>query len=255
MILLGTGTSVGVPAIGCGCDVCTSTDPRNNRTRSGAILGLPEGNLLIDTNPDLRTQLLREGIGTVNAVLFTHEHADHLHGMDDLRLFPFIIGGPVPVYASELVQQRIYKVFDYAFEKRAPTHIGAAPQFELRRVSGEEMQILGATIVPIPLQHGPYCTVFGYRVGNVAYCTDTNKIEAASMARLQGLDCLILDALRFTTHPTHFSVDEALDIIAQLKPKQAYLTHLSHELDYEAVNAQLPANVQLAYDGLRIPLT
>ncbi len=254
-IVLGSGTSVGVPAIGCGCDVCTSSNPRNNRSRSSAILGLPGGNLLIDTAPDLRTQLLREGIGVVHSVLFTHEHADHLHGMDDIRLFPFMIGRPVPVYATDHVQSRIRRVFDYAFEKREPTHLGAAPQLELIRIDDTPFEVLGAHVTPIPLIHGPYCRVYGFRFGNLAYCTDTNQIETSSMDLLHGLDTLILDALRYTPHPTHFCIEEALAIIEQLKPKKAYLTHLSHEIDYEKVNARLPSNVRLAYDGLRIPLT
>jgi len=255
LILLGTGTSVGVPAIGCGCPVCTSPDNRNKRTRSGAILGLPGGNLLIDTGPDLRTQLIREGIGIVHAVVYTHEHADHLHGLDDIRLFPFIIGGPVPVYASEIVQQRIRRVFDYAFADREPTHLGSTPQLTLMAIDERPFEVLGTTITPVPLVHGPYCRVNGYRIGNVAYCTDTNFIEPSSMELLQGLDTLVLDALRFTRHATHYSVDEALAVIEQLKPKQAYLTHLSHELEYTDVNSQLPENVRLAHGGLRIPLT
>ncbi len=255
MILLGTGTSVGVPCLGCSCSVCTGGVLRNQRTRSSAIVGLPEGNLLIDTPPDLRMQLLREGIGIVHAVLFTHEHADHLHGLDDVRLFPFMLGHPMPLYASERVEERIRRVFDYAFSDREPTHSGAVPQLEIRRVDAAPLTILGASVVPIPLIHGPHCNVLGFRFGNVAYCTDTNRIEASSMELLQGLDCLVLDALRLRPHATHFSVEEALNIIEVLKPKRAYLTHLSHELDYETFQNELPDHVSLAYDGLRIELT
>lgn len=255
MILLGTGTSVGVPAIGCGCNVCISTHPRNNRTRSGAILGLPGGNLLIDTSPDLRHQLLREQIGVVDAVLFTHEHADHLHGLDDLRLFPFLIGHAVPLYCEEKVEARIRKVFDYAFVDREPTHSGAVPKLEFKRIGHEPFQVLGCEVLPIPLIHGPYCDVLGFRFGNVAYCTDTNAIPSSSMDLLQDLDVLVLDALRYTPHATHFSVDEALQVVEQLRPKWTYLTHLSHDLDYDSSNAKLPEHVRLGYDGLHIPLT
>ena len=256
MILLGTGTSVGVPVIGCSCEVCTSPNAKNRRTRSSVILGLPEGNLLIDTSPELRSQLVREGIGIAHSVLFTHEHADHLHGMDDIRLFPFHIGGPIPVYASEHVQSRIQHVFDYAFSNRPHTHDGAAPQIELRTVKGyQPLSILGESILPIPLKHGPYCDVLGYRFGNVAYCTDTNFIGQESKQALANLDTLVIDALRYTSHPTHFSIEEALEIIEELKPKQAYLTHLSHDVDYDNLTVQLPSNVALGYDGLRIPLT
>lgn len=255
MILLGTGTSVGVPAIGCDCTVCTSSDSKNNRTRSGAILGLPGGNLLFDTSPDLRHQLLREGIGMVHSVVFTHEHADHLHGLDDLRLFPFVLGHPVPLYCTAFVETRIRKVFDYAFDRREPTHAAAAPQLQFHRIETDLFETLGATLQPIPMIHGPNCNVLGFRLGNIAYCTDTNFISDSSLALMQGLDCLVLDALRYTPHPTHFSVDEALEVVERIKPKITYLTHLSHDLDYEAANAKLPANVRLAYDGLRVPLT
>ncbi len=255
MILLGTGTSVGVPAIGCDCPVCTSTHPRNNRTRSGAILGLPGGNLLFDTSPDLRHQLLREGIGMVHSVVFTHEHADHLHGLDDLRLFPFVLGHPVPLYCTALVERRIRTVFDYAFDRREPTHAAAAPQLQFHRIETESFETLGTRLQPIPMVHGPNCNVLGFRIGNVAYCTDTNFISDASLGLLQNLDCLVLDALRYTPHPTHFSVDEALSVVERIKPKMTYLTHLSHDLDYELANSKFPSNVRLAYDGLRIPLT
>lgn len=255
MILLGTGTSVGVPCIGCDCAVCTGGHPRNQRTRASAILGLPQGNLLIDTPPDLRMQLLREGIGLVHGVLYTHEHADHLHGLDDVRLFPFMLGHPIPIYATEVVEGRIRKIFDYAFSDREQTHPGAVPKMQLQRIDERPIDILGARLTPVPLVHGPYCRVFGYRIGNVAYCTDTNCIEASSKELLRGLDVLVLDALRKSPHPTHFSVGEALDVIEELGPKKAYLTHLSHELDYTTFFRELPEHVALAYDGLRIELT
>jgi phosphoribosyl 1,2-cyclic phosphate phosphodiesterase len=255
MILLGTGTSVGVPCIGCDCSVCTGGHPRNQRTRTSAILGLPQGNLLIDTPPDLRMQLLREGIGLVHGVLYTHEHADHLHGLDDVRLFPFMLGHPIPIYATEVVEGRIRKIFDYAFSDREQTHPGAVPKMQLQRIDERPIEILGSTLTPVPLVHGPYCRVFGYRIGNVAYCTDTNCIESSSKELLRGLDVLVLDALRKSPHPTHFSVGEALDVIEELGPKKAYLTHLSHELDYTTFFRELPEHVALAYDGLRIELT
>ncbi len=255
MILLGTGTSVGVPAIGCGCAVCTSDNPRNNRTRCAAILGLPEGNLLIDTPPDLRHQLLREGIGVVHAVLFTHEHADHIFGLDDLRLFPFYLGHPVPLYCEERVEQRIRHSFDYAFSNIEPTHAGAAPQLAFRRITCEPFDLLGQRIAPFRLLHGPRYEVLGFRFGNVAYCTDTNGIPPESMQQLEGLDVLILDALRSRPHVTHFSLDEAIAVAEQLKPKRTFFTHTSHELEYATTNSALPDGMELAYDGQRIRLT
>ena len=188
-------------------------------------------------------------------MLYTHEHADHLHGLDDVRLFPFMLGHPMPIYATEVVEKRIRRVFDYAFEAREQTHPGAVPQLELKTIDDSPLDILGAMLLPVPLIHGPYCRVFGYRIGNVAYCTDTNQIEPSSMAMLEGLDVLVLDALRTSSHPTHFSVSEALEVIERLQPKKAYLTHLSHELDYRTFSRELPEGVALAYDGLRIPLT
>ncbi len=211
--------------------------------------------MLVDTPPDLRTQLLRENIGIIHAVLFTHEHADHIFGLDDLRLFPFYLGHPVPLFCDAQVEARIRKSFDYAFKQTESTHPGATPQLQFHRIDHQPFEILGTTALPIRLQHGPHFEVLGFRFGNVAYCTDTNKIPAASLELLEGLDILILDALRWKSHPTHFGIHEALAIVDRVAPKQTYFTHLNHDLDYEETNARLPAGVALAYDGLRIPLS
>jgi phosphoribosyl 1,2-cyclic phosphate phosphodiesterase len=255
MILLGTGTSTGVPSLGCDCDVCGSENPKNKRLRTSALLGLPEGNLLIDTAPDLRTQLLREGVGVVHAALYTHEHADHIFGLDDLRLFQFYLGGPVPLYCKPAVEARIRKSFDYAFLSCSPTHVGAAPMLKFVPIDERPFDVLGTRLTPIPLVHGPRFRVLGFRVGNVAYCTDTNQIPPESMAKLEGLDVLVLDALRPKPHVTHFSLDEAVAVAERLKPKQTYFIHMSHHLEHEATNRMLPANMQLAYDSQRIDLT
>jgi phosphoribosyl 1,2-cyclic phosphate phosphodiesterase len=255
LILLGTGTSVGVPAIGCGCAVCRSSDPRDKRTRCAALVGLPEGNLLIDTPPDLRQQLLREQVGIVHAVLFTHEHADHIFGLDDLRLFPFYLGHPVPIYCEELVQKRIRKSFDYAFSDLEPTHAGAAPQLAFQTIGLEPLALLGARIVPIRLKHGPRFDVLGFRIGNLAYCTDTNDVPPESMAKLEGLDVLVIDALRHRPHVTHFSLEQAIGVAELLKPKRTIFTHVCHELGHAETNAALPAGMELGFDGMRIQLT
>lgn len=255
MILLGTGTSVGVPMVGCPCEVCQGGHPRNQRSRSAVILGLPEGNLLIDTPPDLRVQLLREKIGVVHATLFTHEHADHIFGLDDLRLFPFYVDHPMPLYCEPQVEDRIRKSFDYAFSDQEPTHSGAAPQLTFHRIGLEPFEVLGARITPIRLTHGPRFQVLGFRIGDIAYCTDANAIPEESWPLLAGLDVLILDALRDRPHATHFSLTEARAVAERLQPKQTFFTHVSHELDYDKTNATLPENMQLAYDGQRIPLT
>jgi phosphoribosyl 1,2-cyclic phosphate phosphodiesterase len=254
MILLGTGTSVGVPAIGCGCDVCRSDNPRNRRTRCSAILGLPLGNLLIDTSPDLREQLLREQIGIVHAGLYTHEHADHVFGLDDLRLMQFHLGGPVPLYCEPRVEDRIRRSFDYAFKPPVEQHAGAVPQLVFRRIGVEPFEVLGARVTPIRMRHGKL-EILGFRIGNVAYCTDASEIPPESLERLTGLDVLVLNALRARGHATHFSLEEAREISRTLAPRQTYFTHMSHELEHEATNAALPAGMALAYDGQRIALT
>jgi phosphoribosyl 1,2-cyclic phosphate phosphodiesterase len=240
--------------IGCGCEVCTSTDPHNQRTRCSVILGLPDGNLLIDTSPDLRAQLLREKVGVAHSVLFTHEHADHIFGLDDLRIMQFYLGGPVPLYCEPKVEARIRKSFDYAFDDVAQTHPGAAPQLVFHRIGLEPFEVLGARVVPLRMQHGKRFEVLGFRFGDIAYCTDASSIPPESMERLAGLDVLILDALRPRGHATHFSLEQAVEIARQLKPRQTYFTHMSHELEHEATNASLPPGMALAYDGLRIPL-
>lgn len=255
MILLGTGTSVGVPAIGCGCAVCRDPHPKNKRTRCSVILGLPEGNLLIDTGPDMREQLLREDIGLVHAVAYTHEHSDHVLGLDDLRLMQFYLGEAVPLYCEPQVETRIRATFDYAFSDTPTTHAGAAPKLEFHEIGLEPFEVLGATITPIRLLHGPRFNVLGFRIGNVAYCTDTSEIPPESWPRLEGLDVLILDALRPEPHVTHLSLPQAVEIGQQLGAKRVYFTHISHSLEHASTNASLPDGFDLAYDGLRIPLT
>jgi phosphoribosyl 1,2-cyclic phosphate phosphodiesterase len=253
LVFLGSGTSTGVPVLGCDCAVCRSDDPRNRRMRPSILFNFPRGRLLIDTTPELRLQLLREGVGFAHAIAFTHAHADHLFGLDDARLFPKAIGGPVPVYCEAWVEDAIRRIFDYAFGERAariPT--GGVPLVEFVRLEpGKLFQTLGQTILPIRLRHGRF-DVLGFRVGDLAYCTDVNKIPDESWPMLEGLDTLILDALRFEPHPTHFNLDEALAVIDRLKPQRAYLTHLSHAFDHSLTEATLPSNVRLAYDGLSL---
>lgn len=254
MILLGTGTSVGVPALGCSCEVCTSDHPRNKRSRASAILGLPEGNLLIDTSPDLRTQLLREKIGIVHAVAFTHEHTDHLMGFDDLRLFQFYLGHSVPIYCNEAVENRLRAAFDYVFDTRPATHVGATPSVDMHRIDREPFEVLGATLTPIPMKHGPRFDVLGFRIGDIAYCTDVSHIPKSSWPLLEGLDTLVIDALRFDPHITHLTVEQAIEVAQQLKPRQTYFTHCACRLDYDKVNAFTPEGIEMGYDGLQIDL-
>ena len=216
------------------------------------MLQAPEGNLLIDTSPELRLQLLREKIGLIHATLFTHAHADHIFGLDDLRLFGHYLGKPVQLCCEELVENRIRHSFDYAFSEPFPNaHLGAIPSLEFRRISLEPFEVLGLEVRPIRLWHGKL-PVLGFRFNNVAFCTDVSFIPDESWPLLEGLDVLIIDALRHKPHPTHFSVAQSLEVVERVKPRQTYLTHISHSLEYEKTNAELPAGVELAYDGLKI---
>jgi phosphoribosyl 1,2-cyclic phosphate phosphodiesterase len=251
LIVLGSGTSVGVPVIGCDCAICTSPDPKHSRTRPSVLLQLPAGNILIDTSPELRIQLVRERIGLVHAVLYTHYHVDHLFGLDDVRVFPRRLGHSLPIYCTDEVEEVIRQVFSYAFHPPAANHPAIMlPQLEFQRIDARPLEILGLPIQPIPLIHGRF-NVLGFRVGDLAYCTDVNKIPDSSWPLLEGLDTLFLDAVRpGESLPSHFGLDEALQAIERIRPRRAYLTHLSHTMDEQKLN--LPPNVQLAYDGLRV---
>jgi len=253
LVFLGTGTSVGVPIVGCGCATCTSTDPRNDRTRTSVVLGLPEGTLLIDTTPDLRRQLLRERIGSVQVILYTHDHVDHVYGLDDIRPVCYRSGGPVPVYCEERVERRIRRAFDYAFEPMAVPG-GGVPKITFERISTAPFDLLGARVTPLRLRHGVF-DVLGFRFGNLAYCTDTNQIPDETWPLLGGLDTLVLDCLRPERHPTHLSLDEALAVAARVGARRTLFVHMSHDIEHAAVSARLPAGVELAYDGLVVPLT
>ena len=252
---LGTGTSVGVPAIGCGCEVCRSDDPRNKRTRCAITIDLPGGRLLIDTPPDLRTQLIREDVPLVHAVVYTHEHADHIFGLDDLRLFPFRLGGPVPLYCADAVADRIRRSFDYAFAGTTVTHPGARPQLTIEPINGDDpFEVLGQTVIPIPLKHGPHFDVLGFRIGDFAYCTDTSHIPDGSMERLRGVKTFVVGALRRKPHPTHFNLDQAIEASNCIGAEQTWITHVGHDLDHREVCAELPDGIDLAHDGLRVEI-
>ncbi len=247
---LGTGTSTGIPMVGCDCAVCRSDNPRNHRYRCAVLIGTPAGNVLIDTPPELRLQLIRARARVVHAVLFTHYHADHVMGLDDLRPIPKNLGGPVPLYCTAEVERRIRQSFAYAFApdvEGAP--LGYVPQLCLHRIGTEPFVVLGQRVTPIPLFHAHF-DVFGFRIDDVAYCTDVNEIPKESWKLLEGVRVLVLDALRLRPHPAHFSLDEAVEVVQRLRPEKAYFTHMSHDLEHEATNRRLPRGVELAYDGL-----
>jgi phosphoribosyl 1,2-cyclic phosphate phosphodiesterase len=250
VIFLGTGTSHGVPAVGCTCAVCRSDDPRNHRSRPSALVAHGERSILIDTAPELRLQALRHHLRRVDAVLFTHAHADHVAGLDDLRSFNFLQGGgPIPCYGNAHTMADIARRFHYALNV-PPALAGSVPHITCHVVDGA-FDLFGLSIVPVPIYHGRLL-VYGYRLGDFAYVTDCNAIPPASMDLLRGLDVLVIDALRYTPHPTHFTIPEALDVIAQLRPRRAYLTHITHEVDHATTSHELPPGVELAYDGLTV---
>lgn len=254
LILLGTGTSVGVPMIGCDCAVCTSSNPKNHRTRTGVAVTTASGTFLIDTPPELRLQLLRERIGMVEAAMFTHSHADHVFGLDDLRICGWKLSRPIPLFCEQPVEDQIRRAFSYAFEiPSQDQHPGAIPKLEFVRIGLEPFSVLGQLVQPIRLLHGRL-PVLGFRINDVAFCTDVSHIPDESWPLLEGLDTLIVDALQDQPHPTHFGIPQALEVVERVKPRRAYFTHVSHRLDYDSTNARLPSGVELAFDGLRIPL-
>ena len=216
-------------------------------------MAFPAGNLLIDTTPEMRIQLLRERIRHVHAIAFTHAHADHLFGLDDARQFPRWIGGPVPVYCEQETEDAIRRVFHYAFRPGTETWPpGFVPKLEfINALPGVELDVLGQRVMPIRLEHGR-APILGYRVGGLAYCTDVSRIPDESWPLLEGLDVLILDTLRREKHPTHFCLSEALEVVERLNPRRTFLTHLSHGLDHGPTEETLPPRVALAYDGLQL---
>lgn len=252
LTFLGSGTSMGVPTLGCTCAVCTSSDPKNRRTRPSLRIGYNDHVLLIDTGPDFHAQALREGISRVDAVLYTHGHADHILGFDDLRPLSFAHSGGMPVYADEETATIIERVFEYTFRKvdRYPT----SARVELHRLAetpGKGVELFGACFQRIPVQHGKQ-VITGYRFGRAAYLTDMSDIPAESLPLLQGLDVLILDALRHNPHPSHSHLEKSIGFVEQLKPKRAYFTHISHEIEHASTEAALPDGMHLAYDGLEL---
>lgn len=245
--ILGSGTSTGVPVVGCSCQVCTSDEVRNKRSRCSALLSWGGYNVLIDTSPDLRQQSLFNNIHQIDAVLYTHSHADHVHGIDDLRVFNIKDGGALPIYGAPALIERLTNCFGYVFTWKTK---GFCPRLR-PVVLTEAITLFGRILVPIALVHGT-SQVFGYRVGDIAYLTDCIDLAPQSWAQLQGLQVLVIDGLRFRSHPTHFTVDQAIAVAQRLGAQRVVLTHLSHDVDYVVHSEQLPENVEFAYDGLTI---
>jgi len=255
LTFLGTGTSFGVPQIGCGCAVCRSTDPRDKRTRSGALLEVGEAAILIDTPPELRLQLVAAGRSHVDAVLYTHEHADHINGIDDLRMFSVTQRRPLPVYGPAETLERLRNGFQYIFDENLRPYEGTSkPTLDLRAVEpGRPATVAGVEVLPLAFQHG-LLRVFGYRIGDVAYITDVKEVPAPVRACLRGLQVLVLNALWWRSHPTHLSIGEAVRTAQELGAKRTFLTHLTHETGHAELAAALPAGIAPAYDGLTVEI-
>ena len=250
LTFLGTGTSMGVPMIGCSCDVCRSPDPHNRRLRTSAFVEVAGVRLLIDAGPDLRQQALAAGIGHVDAVLLSHAHADHVAGIDDLRPLNFARRGHIPLYGSRHTLAAVRERFAYAFDP-ASSQGSTRPALTLVELDTEPFSIGGAEIVPVEVEHGGW-TIHGFRIGALGYVTDASAVSEATIARLCGVDTLVLNALRHAPHPNHLSIAQAQALVARIAPRQAWLVHLGHEVDHQQTNAMLPPHIRLAHDGLMI---
>jgi len=247
--VLGSGTSVGVPTIGCHCAVCASTDPRDNRLRPSILISYQGRNVLVDTTPDFRTQALRAGVDRLHAVVYTHAHADHMMGLDDIRPFNFRQSGDIPVYAAPETMAAIRRSFPYIFDGvQKTTNI---PHIAPRLIDGSPFDLFGLEFLPIPILHGPQ-TIYGFRFGNAAYLTDHHEIPASSMEMLGGLDVIFLDALRYKPHPTHSTVERSVKTVELLGARRAFFTHICHDLGHERAESLLPPHIRLAYDGLEV---
>jgi phosphoribosyl 1,2-cyclic phosphate phosphodiesterase len=249
LTMLGVGSSAGTPVVGCQCNTCLSEDPRNKRTRCSSLITLNSGeHILIDTGPDLRTQSLREQIQQVDAVLYTHTHADHLHGIDDLRAFCQLQRKQIPLYAKEDAVEHIKQKFGYVL--REPSNFWDLPVLRIEPVQGP-FQLFDTLITPIPVMHGKI-QIFGYRIGKMAYLTDVSEIPETSFSLLTDLDLLLIDCLREAPHPTHIHIEQSLQYVSRINAKQSYLIHMTHELSYQDLTNKLPKSVFVGFDGLKL---
>jgi len=248
LTVLGSGTSMGVPTIGCSCAVCHSSDPHDRRTRPSILLQFGGKVVLIDTTPDFREQAIREHITQIDAVLYTHTHADHILGIDDLRPLSYHRDGKIPLYARPDAAEFIRNMFRYIFD--ADYKFGGLARLELKPIDGV-FELFGRRFEPVPVIHGE-TEIFGYRFGSAAYLTDFSEIPEASFAQLQNLDVLFLDGLRHKPHPTHSTVENSIRIADRLAAKRVFFTHICHDLPHEATNASLPPRVRLSHDGMKL---
>jgi phosphoribosyl 1,2-cyclic phosphate phosphodiesterase len=250
--VLGSGTSSGVPTVGCTCPTCTSDDPRDNRLRTSIWIECRGTSIVIDTSNDFRTQCLRAGIRTLDAVVYTHHHFDHIAGFDDIRAFNFTQRKPMSIYGMPDTLANIRRIFEYAFRDSSPRE-NSAPVVDVHEILDEPFSIGSIPVQPLELYHGRM-RVNGYRIGSFAYCTDCNLLTDSARQSLKGVEVLILDGLRYTPHPTHFTIDEAVAIARSIGASQTYLTHIAHDVRHSDGSAGLPEGIALAYDGLAIEL-
>ncbi len=249
LLFLGTGTSQGVPVIACPCEVCASDDSHDKRLRSSVLLCIGEKNILIDSGPDFRQQMLRADVKRLDAILFTHGHKDHTAGLDDVRAYNYVMQRPMDIYAEERVREVLQQEFSYVFSDRKYPGV---PQLNIHIISEEPFAIDDIPVIPVRAMHLKL-PVLGFRIGRLAYLTDVNAIADKEKEKLRGLDCLVVNGLRKESHLSHFTLREALDLIEELKPRRAFITHISHQMGFHhEVQAELPPNVQLAYDGLEV---
>lgn len=250
--MLGTGTSTGVPTIGCKCGTCLSDDLRDKRLRTSIMLESGSTRVVVDSTPDFRAQLLKYNVDSLDAIVYTHHHFDHIGGFDDIRALNFSTRKAVDIYLQENTLSNLKRVFPYAFGKTEQIG-GGVPFINEHLIRDEEFRIGDLTFLPIPMMHG-ILSVLGFRIGNFAYCTDTNFIPDSSFELLDGVEFLIIDALRYHSHPTHFTVDEALKAIERINPKKAWLTHIAHQIKHSEGEEYLPEGVGIAFDGMVIDI-
>lgn len=253
--VLGCGTSTGVPLLLCECSVCNSKNPKNNRTRASILIELNNSkNILIDTSSDFRLQALRENIKSIDAIFFTHLHSDHTGGLDDLRPYYFVHSKPINIYGNQETLNEIKRVYSYIFKRDPKYKGGKLPELiPIELENYEKFSLFNHEFQSIPILHSEM-EVIGYRIGNFAYITDCSYISEKSLELLNNLEVLIVDGLREKPHPSHFTIFQSVELAEKIKPKQTFLTHMSHDLDYEKTNAKLPKNIELAYDGLQIEI-